>query len=117
LRKTTIQAVELGSYCFDLTKTLAHEKVSRGGDEHPIDFGADEQLKVSGIEREQHFAVRGQSGNQHGLVFAGSEQKGTLGREGVRHPSEAVEQVSPSIRGFRSEFDDVAGHLGPTVSG
>ncbi len=54
------------------SETFADEKVAGLGDEGAVDFGAEEQAEVAGVEGEEHLAAVGQGGDEDRFVFGGS---------------------------------------------
>ena len=88
-------------------ETLLQKEVTRCGDERSINFGAEEKFEIRDIERQKNVTLRGQGGNQHGLVFGSSQQQRALDGEGIGHPVDLNGESRPSVRGRRPEFDDI----------
>ena len=100
---------------YRLAEILAHKEVTRCGNEHSINLGAEQQFKVADIERQKSIASGSQGRNQHRLVFGSGKQEWSLGCEGIRNPVDLSAEASPRIHRRVPELDDITGDFSAAI--
>ena len=100
-----------------LAEFFTNQEVTRYGDKHSIDLGANQQFKVADIKRQKSIAPGSQRRNQHRLVFSSCKQERSLRSESIRHPIDLSAESRPRLHRRVPKFDDISGNFGAAIRG